>query len=174
VAGPGLRHAEEEVQAIARIWPDAKMLTGSQATVDAVTTALADTDLVHFAAHGAHRGDNPLLSGIQLEDGHLIGYELARARKQLKLAVLSCCDIGMVETASGTGLAQILVNSGANAAIASVTPVSDRPTASLMAELHLALSRQETPASALAAARAAVSGPLNVTSAAGFVCFGHG
>jgi tetratricopeptide (TPR) repeat protein len=174
VAGPDLHHADEEVEAISRIWGNAVTLSGDQATADAVIQAIGNADVVHIAAHGTHRGDNPLLSGIRLKDGNLTGYELATARKEVQLVVLSCCDTGMAETSSGIGLARVLTTTGVNSAIASVTPVGDQSAVSLMTELHVRLADRTDPSSALSSARRAVGGSSGVLSSAGFVCYGYG
>jgi CHAT domain-containing protein len=78
----------------------------------------------------------------------------------------------MTESGSGIGLAQILVSTRLNSAIASVTPVSDQPAVALMTKLHRELRGQSRPGSALSAARQHVGGSLGAPSSAGFVCFG--
>ncbi|MDE3202688.1 MAG: CHAT domain-containing protein [Acidobacteriota bacterium] len=172
VAGPDLHHGGEELDALREIWPAAEILDGPRARAATVLGALADADLVHIAAHGSHRGDNPMLSGVRLHDGVLTGYELSTAPIAARLVVLSCCETGMAHTTSGLGLAQLLTQSGGRAAIASVCPVSDSSAVGLMAALHRSLARGRSPAGALRdVGTAAASGPRSPT-AAGFVCFG--
>ncbi len=172
VAGPDLHHGGEELDALREIWPTAEVLAGPRASAAAVLGALADADLVHIAAHGSHRGDNPMLSGVRLRDGVLTGYELSTAPIAARLVVLSCCETGMAHTTSGLGLAQLLTQSGGRAAVASVCPVSDSSAVGLMASLHRSLARGRSPAGALRdVGPAAGSGPRSPT-AAGFVCFG--
>jgi tetratricopeptide (TPR) repeat protein len=174
LAGPDLRHAEEETEAVAELWDGAaEVLVGREASVAAAKSAMSRADIVHIAAHSAFRGDNPLLSAIRLDDGPITGHELARATRNARLVVLSCCDSGMAD-ASGIGLSRLLTGAGATAAVASVSPVPDFGAVGLMRRFHGELVRGATPAVALAGARRALGGPYVAASSAGFVCFGNG
>ncbi|QTV80310.1 CHAT domain-containing protein [Microbacterium sp. NIBRBAC000506063] len=57
-------------------WPDARVLTGDEATVTAVIGLASGVDVLHVAAHGRHAVDNPLFSGLELADGTLFGYDV--------------------------------------------------------------------------------------------------
>ena len=174
LAGPDLRHAEEETEAVAELWDGAaEVLMGREASIAAAKSAMSRADIVHIAAHGAFRGDNPLLSAIRLDDGPITGHELARATRNARLVVLSCCDSGMAD-ASGIGLSRLLTGAGATAVVASVSPVPDFGAVGLMRRFHAELVRGATPAVALAGARRALGGPYVAASSAGFVCFGNG
>jgi hypothetical protein len=174
LAGPGLHHAEEEVESISRLWNGcAHVLKGERANVAAAKAAMRCADLVHIAAHGIFRGDNPLLSAIQLADGSITGDELARATRTARLVVLSCCDSGMADP-SGIGLSRLLTGGGATAVIASVSPVPDAGSVALMNKFHGRLVLGQSPAAALTSARQALGGPLVSPASAGFVCFGDG
>jgi tetratricopeptide (TPR) repeat protein len=174
LAGPDLRHAEEETEAVAELWGGAaEVLVGREASVAAAKSAMSRADIVHIAAHSAFRGDNPLLSAVRLDDGPITGHELARATRNAKLVVLSCCDSGMAD-ASGIGLSRLLTGAGATAVVASVSPVPDFGAVGLMRRFHGELVRGATPAVALAGARRALGGPYVAASSAGFVCFGNG
>jgi CHAT domain-containing protein len=65
------------------------------------------------------------------------------------------------------GLASAVFALGTRTLIASVTPVNDADTRTLMLALHGELAAGRPPAAALAAASAA-------TGVGGFVCFGFG
>ena len=174
LAGPDLRYAEEEAEAVSALWQaNASLLKGAQASVGAAKDAMRRADVVHVAAHGVFRGDNPLLSSIRLSDGPITGDELAQATKAARLVVLSCCNSGMAD-ASGIGLSRLLTGAGATAVVASVSPVSDAGSVELMIALHRELLRGANPASALTTARQAVGGLLRSPSCAGFTCFGNG
>ena len=174
VAGPGLRHAEDEARAVASVWGEqAVVICGEDATVERVLAAMNDAVIVHIAAHGSFRSDNPLLSAIRLADGPLTGYDLARFRAPPSLVVLSCCDTGMSDSETGAlGLSGLLVGAGVAGSVASVAPVSDDSSKDFMLPFHRALRMGCHPAHALSQGRIAVrpTGP----SAAGFVCFGAG
>lgn len=174
LAGPDLRHADEEAEAVSALWQGrASVLKGNQASVAAAKAAMRGADVVHIAAHGVFRGDNPLLSSIRLDDGPITGDELAQATKAARLVVLSCCNSGMADV-SGIGLSRLLIGAGATAVVASVSPVSDAGSVGLMVALHGELVGSASPASALTTARQAVGGPLASPSSAGFACFGNG
>jgi len=174
LAGPDLRYAEEEAEAVSALWQgSATFLKGARASVGAAKAAMKSADVVHVAAHGVFRGDNPLLSSIRLSDGPMTGDELAQATKAARLVVLSCCNSGMAD-ASGIGLSRLLTGAGATSVVASVSPVSDEGSVDLMIALHGELVRHTNPASALTAARQAAGGPLGSPSSAGFACFGNG
>jgi CHAT domain-containing protein len=159
---------------VAELWGGAaEVLVGREASVAAAKSALSRADIVHIAAHSAFRGDNPLLSAIRLDDGPITGHELARATRNARLVVLSCCDSGMAD-ASGIGLSRLLTGAGATAVVASVSPVPDFGAVGLMRRFHAELVRGATPAVALAGARRALGGPYVAASSAGFVCFGNG
>ena len=173
VAGPGLRHAEDEARAVASAWGEqAVIISGEDATVERVLAAMNEAAIVHIAAHGSFRSDNPLLSAIRLADGPLTGYDLARFRAPPSLVVLSCCDTGMSDSETGAlGLSGLLVGAGVTGSVASVAPVSDDSSKEMMLPFHRALRMGSRPARALTQGRVAVApGP----SAAGFVCFGAG
>ena len=55
VAGPGLPGAEIEVRRLAVLYPDARVLTGPNATTTKVLDGLKRSQLVHLAAHGNFR-----------------------------------------------------------------------------------------------------------------------
>jgi tetratricopeptide (TPR) repeat protein len=175
VGGPDLHHADSELDAISAVWPQARIISGPDATVANVLSAVQGADLVHIAAHATHRGDHPLLSGIRLYDGHLTGHELSTHEIPAGVVVLSCCETGMAETAGGIGLSRLVTEySGASTAVASVSPLADRSAGPLMIGFHRRLAAGSSPARALVDSRQALGGPVRYPSAAGVVCFGVG
>lgn len=174
VAGPGLDHAGAEVAAVARRHPGAVRLTGRRATVRAVTRALDGADLVHIAAHGHFRADNPLFSCLQLADGPLTVYDLEGLRRAPRTLILSACDSGLSAVRPGDevmGLAAAVFSLGTATLVASVIPVPDDATRRLMLAFHRRLQAGDAPAPALAAAQ---EGGGADPASAGFVCFGAG
>ncbi|MGH3342611.1 MAG: CHAT domain-containing protein [Carbonactinosporaceae bacterium] len=170
VAGPGLDHAEPEVNALTGAYPDAARLTGGQASVTAVSGAVDGAELAHIAAHGHFRSDNPLFSCLDLADGPLTVYDLERLRRTPRRLILSACESGLSDVRPGDelmGLASAVFTLGTNTLIASVTAVPDGGTRALMLELHRRLRAGSDPAAALAGAQ-------HVTGVSGFVCFGAG
>lgn len=167
VAGPGLAHAREEAAIVARCHPGARVI---EARADGVMRALASTRITHLAAHGTFHARSPLLSGIELDDGPLMAYDLRRLRSAPPLVVLSACESGMAHApADGAplGLAGTFLDRGAACVVAGMTPVRDEDAVELMAAFHTALAAGATPARALAQA-------AERTGVAGFMCFGAG
>lgn len=179
VAGPGLRHAEQEVAAAAAEQPGARCLVGAAATVAAVGAALDGAGTGHIAAHGQLRADNPLFSALQLADGPLTVYDLERLRRPPRHVVLSACDSGMPTVHAGDellGLAAALLRAGSVSLVATMTPVDDAVSRDLMLGFHR-YRRAGCPApAALARAQQELRGGGSDVDAAlgGFLCFGAG
>src|SRR5690349_23823586 len=116
--------------------------------------ALTRADLVHVAAHGTYRQDNPLFSSVRLADGALYAYELSRSGEGFAgCVVLSACDAGLATFRPGDeslGLAQVLLQLGAQVVVAAVARVNDEASARLMARLHADLASGQDTATALA------------------------
>jgi hypothetical protein len=168
VAGPELEHATPEVKALATLYQSPQILTDGDASADAVRRSIDGAELVHIAAHGRFRSDNPQFSAIDLADGQLTVYDLERIRRAPRRMILSACDSGLSAVHPGDelmGLAGAVFSLGTSTLIASVVPVADDVTKALMVELHRELCTGVSPTSALAKAQEQVSGD-------GFVCFG--
>jgi tetratricopeptide (TPR) repeat protein len=178
VAGPGLEQAGPEVSDLAGVHQGASCLEGPDATTEAFLAAADGVDLVHVAAHGRFRADNPLLSSLRLADGPLTVYDLERLARVPRRLVLSACDAGLSAARPGDevmGLAASLLALGSRTLVASVVPVRDTATRPLMVDLHRRLASGAGPAEALARAHATIADDDPETlSAAGFVCFGSG
>lgn len=167
VAGPGLAHARAEAAAVTACHPGGRTV---RARVRDVLEALDTAHVVHLAAHGTFHAGSPLLSGITLDDGPLMAYDLYRLRTPARLVVLSACDTGMAHApADGAplGLAGMFLRRGTACVVAGMVPVRDDDAAALMAAFHTAIAAGRPPAHALAEASTA-------TGVAGFVCFGAG
>jgi tetratricopeptide (TPR) repeat protein len=170
MAGPGLAHAEPEIAALAARYPDATVLSGTDATAASAARALDGAALAHVATHGRFRADHPLFSSLDAFDGPLYVYDLERLGSTPQLLVLSACESALSGVRPGDelmGLASAVFALGTRTLIASVTPVDDRDTRTLMLALHAALAAGRPAAAALAEASAE-------TGIGGFVCFGFG
>jgi CHAT domain-containing protein len=169
LAGPRLRHAGGEARSLHARY-GGRLRTGRAATVPASLAAIDGADLVHVAAHGRFREDQPLFSCVELADGPLFGYDVQRLARPPRQVVLSACDAGRAAVWPGgaaIGMATALLRCGTATVVASVLPVPDRQAVGLVSELHAGLAAGRTPAAALAAAQAE-HGHL------GFVCLGAG
>lgn len=177
VAGPDLQEAEREAEAVRRHHPSATLLAGAAATVKAVTATIDGAALVHLAAHGDLRRDNPLFSSVRLADGPQTVYDLQCVAAAPAVVVLSACNLALSEVDAGDellGLVASLLSLGTRSAIAAALPIPDLAAVPLMDRLHQRLASGDPPGRALAGAVADVEAgdPVAVATAAAFVCLG--
>ncbi len=175
VAGPGLPGAMDEVEQLAADH-GGQALVGPAATVDACLELAAAVRVLHVAAHGSLRADNPAFSSLELADGPLTVYDLDQLRAVPDVVVLPACDVARAGRIGDelVGVAHTLLGQGVRAVIAPVLPVPDRATARLMCALHRHLAGGDDPATALAEAGAGLDldSPADRLAAAAFVCLG--
>jgi tetratricopeptide (TPR) repeat protein len=176
VGGPRLVTGDAEVRHLVKRYPDATVLADGAATADRVMAAMDGAWLVHMAAHGTFRGDSPLFSAIELDDGPLTVYDLERLKQAPYRVVLSSCSsaVGVAVGADELlGLVSALISLGSAGVVASVVPVNDPATVPLMTALHDHLRAGSDLASALARARRAVSDdPVAQATAHSFIALG--
>jgi len=149
IAGPRLKHVDQEIDAIVELMPSATILTGTRATTAAAVAALETASFVHFATHGNFRTDNALMSSLELSDGPLTFWDLMQASRVPPHIVFSACDVGRKAPQAALGLGAILFERGCSALVAARGPANDRATAGLMAEMYRALQAGQDLASAL-------------------------
>jgi tetratricopeptide (TPR) repeat protein len=177
VAGPGLPGALREIDAVGRHHDRFVGLTGAEATVAAANEAIDGARLVHLAAHGDVRGDNPLFSSFRLADGPQTVYDLQCLSEAPQVVVLSACNSGLSEVDAGDellGLVASLLAIGTRTAIAAVLPISDLATVPLMDGLHRRMASGNRPGVALARAASEMhpEDPAAIAATAAFVCLG--
>lgn len=169
-SGPDLARADEEVTAVAGLWPGARALAGAEATGEALLDALGTSALVHVAAHGTHETTSPLFSALRLADGPLFGYDLARAARLPDHVVLSACDLGRATERPGDellGMTAALLHAGTRSVVASVARLGDGVASEVTVDYHCGLRAGLSPSQALAAA-------TEERDDAPLVCFGGG
>jgi tetratricopeptide (TPR) repeat protein len=135
------------------------LLTGLDATEDAVRAAMTGARLVHFATHGAYapdgcgssvRSDPMLRAAIALaganqgdDDGLLTAREVAALDLDAaEVVVLSACETGLGAATVGDGLqglARGLSIAGGRQAVLTLWPVGDEDAAALMEGFYRAL-----------------------------------
>jgi CHAT domain-containing protein len=118
----------------------------------------APTQVLHIAAHGEHRLDQPELSYIQLADGQLYTDDLLQHDLSYELVTLSACETGRANVAAGDeliGLGRGILYAGAGALIASLWRVADATTVELMEHLYRNLGAGASKAAALRMAQCA-------------------
>ncbi len=178
VAGPGLSGGRLEAERVAAIY-GVDALLGDAASVARLTAELPGTAVLHLAAHGTVRADNPLFSSLRLADGPLTVYDLDQPEQVVDSVVLAACESGRDVVASSgevLGLSAAFLAAGTRNVVASVVPIHDVATTELMVGLHRGLAAGSSVADALSAAQRAVdpADPHAVAAAMGFVCLGAG
>lgn len=166
-----------EAKTLARLFPKAKVLTGSDARESALAAAKGP-QFLHVATHGffqtAARATAsatqkaPLLrSGLLLagfnrhrsgsDDGVLTALEAASLDLQgTQLAVLSACNTGVGDLRAGDGvqgLRRALAIAGAQTVVMSLWSVDDAATGALMSEFYTQWQAGKTRSAALRAAQ---------------------
>ena len=169
--------ADDEVAALAGLFPAARILHGKDATEARLMQEAPTRAVLHLATHGVLDPAAPEHSYIVLApedagDGHL-GYleipGLYGALRNTGLVVLSACETAVPVEAplEGTsaeggleiaGLANQFRRAGVPRLLASLWQVSDTSTQALMVGFYEALGQGRTPTAALAAAQRGLMG----------------
>jgi CHAT domain-containing protein/tetratricopeptide (TPR) repeat protein len=117
------------------------------------------TQVLHIAAHGEHRLDQPDLSYIQLADGQLYTDDLLQHDLSYELVTLSACETGRARVAAGDeliGIGRGFLYAGAGALIVSLWQVDDEATIAFMQHLYRHLHKGASKVAALRHAQRAV------------------
>jgi CHAT domain-containing protein len=125
----------EEVEAVAAVVPEAKILLGADASERALREDGGRSRLIHIASHGYFRQDSPMFSAIRLADSYLSLYDLYHMDFPVGLLTLSGCVTGLNVIAEGDeliGLSRGLLYAGARSLLLSLWDVDDRSTADFM------------------------------------------
>jgi CHAT domain-containing protein/tetratricopeptide (TPR) repeat protein len=155
--------AAVEAERIAGVWsaldPRAATLrVGPDATVEAITSGVADHDVIHVAGHGLFRHDAPEFSAIRLADRWLTAAEAARWPLDGHLVVLSACDTGRGPgrgERDPVGFVRAFLRAGAAGVVVNLWAADDESTTIVMTAMHERLARSIAPADALREAQVA-------------------
>lgn len=159
--------SRDEVVAIGRIYGSGSTIRmGSQATEPELRRDLPRAGTVHLATFGVLNKHNPLFSFVELapsgkDDGHLEVNEVFGLGLKGQLVVLSACQTALGSGAIAdvppgddwVGLVEAFLQAGAGSVLASLWPVDDRATATLMEEFHKRVAKGAAPTAALAEAQ---------------------
>ena len=152
-----LPHAADEVYQVGRLFDNPQVFIGDRATLANLRLHAAQADVLHLACHGQFRSDSPRFSALHLHDGALTADEVETLRLPASTVVLSACDTGLAELATGdemVGLVRAFLVAGAERVVASLWSVDDEATALFMGHFYRALQAGQRPAAALQAAQA--------------------
>lgn len=157
-----LAYASDEADSIsAAASGNAWVLKGFGASRDnAMSEAIGQYAIVHFATHGLVNTERPELSGIVLSmlkpdgtsaDGFLQLHDVFNLKLSAELTVLSACDTALGKDVRGEGLIGLtrgLMYAGSRSVVASLWKVDDRATAVLMSHFYKALLQDGLPRAA--------------------------
>lgn len=153
--GGRLPATAEEAEIIATQW-HGQLILEDAATVERVRTLAPTCRMLHMAAHGDFRPDNPLFSGLALADGWLTTLDIFNLRLRASLVTLSACQTGRSVVAGGDellGLMRAFLSAGAASLVTTLWEVEDRSTTQLMRRFYASLLAGVTKGAALRAAQ---------------------
>src|SRR6185436_2851598 len=122
-------------------FPKSREIAGREATRKTILLSLDSFDVAHIAWHAKADLLDPLRGCIYVAEDETLTLEeiLSERFHRLRLAVLSACETGI----SGTklpdevvGLSTGLIQAGVPSVVASLWPISDRPTSLLMIRFY--------------------------------------
>jgi CHAT domain-containing protein len=166
---PPLEFAVEEARAVAEVAGGLVRLD-EEASETEMRRLARDFRFIHLAAHSVSEPHMPLLSRLKLQasgadDGDLTVREILDLDLRAELVTLGGCQTGQSYSSSGnemgemdrTGLIEAFLHAGARSVLASLLPISDRPTSDFMKTFYRNLLSM-TKADALAQAQRAMIG----------------
>jgi CHAT domain-containing protein len=126
---------KQEIEAVANVLPNPKVLWGAEATEDRLLEYGATSTFIHIASHGYFRPDSPMFSAIRLADSYLTLYDLYRMNLPAEFLTLSGCVTGLNVVDEGDeliGLTRGLLYSGTQSLLLSLWDVDDKSTSEFM------------------------------------------
>jgi hypothetical protein len=152
--GGQLEHVLREAESGSALVPGETYLE-QQATREALIQSARKHAIVHLAAHGEARLDNPQFAYLQLADGQLSTVDVFNLDLHGTLVTLSGCETGRVSVGAGDeliGLTRGFLHAGASTFLQSLWRVNDEVTAGFMGHFYRGLRRGQATGGALRAA----------------------
>ena len=150
--GANLPASEQEVKAIAQVFPSTEVMSGGDVTkVSLHKEQMLNKRIIHFATHGILNAANPTESYIQLAMGGPPDLERLKVDeiwdlpfKKVTLVTLSACESALggkdPDGTEITSLAEGFSTAGATTVLASLWSVGDESTKELMVEFYKQLA----------------------------------
>jgi CHAT domain-containing protein len=148
----------EEARAISSLL-SGECYTEAEATRSAVIAAAPHHTIVHLAAHGEARMDNPTFAHLKLADGQLGVVDVFNLELRGALVTLSACESGRSVVTGGDeliGLNRGFLYAGTSTLVQSLWRVEDGTTAELMQRFYRALTAGQAKGAALRDAQRAM------------------
>jgi CHAT domain-containing protein len=144
-----LPHTLAEAQMVQRLFGGSLCL---EERADRTALRMPPSQILHIAAHGEHRLDQPDLSYLQLADGQLYADDMLQQDLSYELVTLSACETGRANVAASDeliGLGRGFLYAGAGALLVSLWRVADVSTFQFMEGMYTALASGASKAAAL-------------------------
>ncbi|MCE7986227.1 MAG: CHAT domain-containing protein [Caldilinea sp. CFX5] len=157
-ANQQLPHTVQEAQRVAQLF-QGDLLLEEAATHEQICQMAADKRLLHFATHAVYDAEQPLFSGLLVDDGWLTAFDVFNLHLQADLVTLSACQTGRSVVGGGDellGLLRAFLYAGAKSLVVSQWPVADQTTALLMHHFYANLQLPMSKSAALRLAQQAV------------------
>jgi CHAT domain-containing protein len=154
-SGGNLPGVLDEARSVAALL-DGTCYLEARATRAAVLSEGSQHRILHLAAHGEARLDNPVFAHLTLADGQLGMADIFTMRLGGALVTLSACETGRSAVVGGdelVGLSRGFLFAGASTLVQSLWRVDDASTARLMQRFYTALCAGEAPGAALRTAQ---------------------
>lgn len=143
--------AGEEASVIQQLIPGSRLLSGADATYDALAEALPRHRIVHLACHGEVNWRNPAASRLLLHDYATAPFSVAELSSlhlpYADLAYLSACSTAVTSQALADGALHITSAfqiAGFRNVIGTLWPVSDKVAADIAVHFYRDLTRDGT------------------------------
>jgi CHAT domain-containing protein len=153
-----LSQVRQEATDVARVLAGTVFAEG-EATLEALRSAAPGCKVLHLAAHGEARLDDPTFAHLQFADGQLAAADVFNLSLDGALVTLSACETGRAVVTGGDeliGLSRGFLFAGASALVQSLWRVEDESTAQLMTRFYQALTDGRGAAEALRIAQLAL------------------
>ena len=135
VPDPRAPRIQEEAHLVADALPNSTLLLGGDASLDAFRRHAPTSRILHLAAHGIFRRDNPMFSALQLADARLSMLDLNQMHLNVELLTLSGCSTGRTVAVGGDellGLIRGFLQAGARSLLVTLWEIDDSSTNEFM------------------------------------------
>lgn len=143
---------EEEARLVAQSLGDARLILGEEASLESFWKHAPAARIVHLAAHGIFRRDNPMFSALQLAGSRLSLHDLNPGALNVDLLTLSACNTGSAVVVGGDellGLMRGFLLAGARSLLVSLWEIDDSSTNEFMRRFYQEIIQGQPLARAL-------------------------
>lgn len=143
---------DREIEDLGALIPDARRLTGGEATVGGLRSSACGVSVLHLASHATHTPGSAMSARLRLADRWLTARDLYSLRLDGAVVVLTGCETARAEGGDEQlGLVRGFLGAGARAVIASLWPVHDQSARRFVATVYARALAAGSPAPTRAA-----------------------